>query len=386
MTYTQSGFLDPIHIVWRAGTSEDPYVDRIEYLKVVNHKIVLSEIPDKFYRVRISGLTEVNIERITKYELGVNEFSVDYSSGIIQVNAIQEAKTLNIMYKGRGFIQYPSNRIYHQDSFNNVVLSLDEIISKSLDSVEYLKDSIDGKISDYNQIKTELTDSLDDIHVAIDEAQLSASKADIARDMAIDASETTKLVFKPYVNAFNQITTAYPNPKVGWTTQVYQTGIRYRYDGATWQPIDLFGGNIAIANQNLDGLMSKDDKKRLDEISNDVNVKTMVFVIPNEPSDGVGHIYIKFPHAGTIIDVSGFCANQGTIVDTVISIQKSTDMVNWTNILNPNLTIKKNSYFNDNLHVISTTTVAKDDIFRLDFKTVDDVIADLTVQVKVKIN
>jgi hypothetical protein len=389
MTYTKSGYLDPIHIVWRAGTSEDPYVDRIEYLKVVNHKIVLSEIPDSFYRVRISGMNEVNTERIDTISLAENEFHVNYSSGIIQVHEKQEANTLNIIYKGRGFIQYPSNRIYHQDKMNDVVMSLEEIIDKSFEkvdeAVDYLKESIDGKISDYQQIRTELVTSLDDIKEAIDEAQISASEADLARDKALDASETTKLVFKPFVNKFSNITTAYPNPKVGWTTQVYETGIRYRFDGAIWQPIDLFGGNIAVANQNLDGLMSKDDKKKVDEISNDVNIKTMVFVVPNNPSDGIGHIFIRFPHQGEILDVSAFCAFQGTGIDTIISVQKSRDMVTWNSVLNPNLTIKKNNYFNDNLHAINTTTVAKDDIFRLDFKQVDDDISDITIQVKVKI-
>jgi hypothetical protein len=385
MAYTDSGYLDPIQIVWRAGTSEDPYVDRIEYLKVVNHKLVLSEIPDKFYRVRISGLTEVNVDKITNKSLGELEFSVDYSTGVVQVNAVQEAKTLNVMYKGKGFIQYPSERIYHRDSFNNVVQSLDEIINKSLDSVDFLKESIDGKISDYNTIKTQLTDSLDDIRVAIDEATQSANETDVAREALSDAYNTTVLIFKPYVNAFNQITTTYPNPKIGWTTQVYQTGIRYRYDGATWQPIDLFGGNIAPATQTIDGLMSKDDKKFLDEISDDVNVKTMVFVMPNEPSDGIGHVYIKFPHNGDIIDVSGFCATVGVNIDTKIGIEKSRDMVTWTSVLNPNLTIKKNTHFNDNLHVVANASVVKDDIFRLNFIQSDGVISDITIQVKVKI-
>ena len=55
-------FKNPIHIVWRRGTPEDPYVDRTDIMPVANQRIILSEIPDKIARIEISNMIEINYE------------------------------------------------------------------------------------------------------------------------------------------------------------------------------------------------------------------------------------------------------------------------------------------------------------------------------------
>lgn len=377
-------YYNPIHIVWRKGTIDDPYIDRAEYIKVINGSIVLSEIPDSLYKVRINNMQEVNYDKVDSTNLQPNEYMVNYGTGVIRFHKDKEAESFNIVYKGRGFIQYPSDRIYHKDSINNVVESLDNIIENANSKIASVTDNVDKM----NKMEQDLDDNLNRLENAIDDSVDKLDLMQVEVDRSKDAVETTKLIFKPYVNTFNQILTTYTNPKVGWTTQVYQTGIRYRYDGISWIPIDLFGGNLQPANHTIDGLMSSTDKIKLDEVSSDVNIRTMMFVFPNEPDDGINHVYIRFPHTGEIIEVTGFCALKGTLVDTIISVQKSSDMVTWVDILNPNLTIKKNTFFNDNLSVIdpSKKNVIKDDIFRIDFKQLDDNIADVTISVKVKIN
>jgi hypothetical protein len=400
MPYSDNQYLDPIHIVWRKGTPEDPYIDRAEYLKVVNQKIVLSEIPDKLNKVKINGMQEVNIDRITNRSLSPNEFAVNYANGIIQVHSDREAETLNIIYKGRGFIQYPSNRIYHQDEYNNILRSLDEIINESLDAVEFLKDSIDDKITDYQNIRDVILDKIDDINIATDNAINVTEDAQIATDKALDAYETNRLVFKPYVNTHPEIAYKYPSPEIGWTTQVYETGIRYRYDGIQWVPIDLFGGNIPLADHDTDGLMSSAVYNQVQTIEGDLDnledyvseletrttTKTIVFCYPYLVN-GENSIIARFPHKGTIKSIRGICSKSGADVMTEIIIEKSVDLKNWISILDANkfLTFDVNSNFDNGKHVVIANNVNENDMFRINVRTLSQYIEGVTIEIAIEI-
>jgi hypothetical protein len=381
MPYSNHGYFDPLHIVWRKGTPDDPYIDRVEYLKVLNNKVVLSEIPDRFHRVKIAGLREINYDGVPKKNIAPDEFSVNYSTGVIEFHPSQESNTLNIMYKGKGFIQYPSSRIYHQDELNDVVESLDKIINRAIES---LKD-VDNKISDYEQLRDEVQDAIIESEIATTDAKRATEEAQVATDKALDAYKTTRLVFKPYVNTYSDIVRTYPNPEVGWTTQVYDSGVRYRWDGINWVPIDLFGGNIVLANHYTNGLMSKDDKIKLDSFDDRLKERVLTFIIPSYPDVGVQHINARFPFKGQILNIRGICGVPDANVDTEIAIQKSRDMVNWTNILTRNIVFRRGEYFDDGLKQISVFDVNKDDIFRLEILQIGNDLQDVTIEVIIKI-
>jgi hypothetical protein len=380
MPYSDFGYNDPLHIVWRKGTPEDPYIDKAEYLKVVNQTIVLSEIPDRFYRVRITGLKEVNVERITNKTLAPDEFVVDYSTGVIQLHQEQEGKTLNIFYKGRGFIQYPSNRIYHQDKFNNVVKSLSQIID---DSNEVILEA-NNRIKQIEDLLVEAEIKINETETVIDNANKTIVETELAKNKALNAYETTRLVFKPYVNKFSDIAVQYPNPEIGWTVQVYETGIRYRYDGIDWIPIDLFGGAVPLASETLDGLMSKDDYKKLKSLPVELKDRVLVFVLPSYLSNGIQGVIARFPFNGTIVSVKAFCGTTG-LTDTFINVEKSIDLQTWTSVLASDLTIPAGSYFDNNSHSISNTTVQQGEFFRINVLQSGDGIKDVTVEVIIKI-
>lgn len=82
-------------------------------------------------------------------------------------------------------------------------------------------------------------------------------------DNLVSASGTS-LDWKASVNTYNDIATAYPNPQDGWTVNVKDTDITYRYDGSKW--IAISANSIPLATQTLDGRMSKADKIKLDGI------------------------------------------------------------------------------------------------------------------------
>lgn len=393
MPYNDNGYLNPIHIVWRKGTSEDPYIDKAEYLKAVNQTMVLSEIPDEVFRVRIDELEEVNIDKVTHYTIAENQFAVNYATGVIQLHKSKEAESFNVFYRGRGFIQYPSNRIYHQDKFNDVIESLDEIVQRSLDSVKNLDSTIAEKVTDYQEIRDEIVAKISEMIIATDNANESKDNADIATDKALNAYETTRLVFLPYVEKFSDISKTYLNPQVGWTVQVYETGIRYRYDGIAWIPIDLFGGNIQIATETIDGLMSKDTYKKLLKVESDLGVldevpreRIIVFCFPYL-RDGVNSTVARFPFKGEIISVKGICSKYSSETMTEIDIEKSTDMINWMSILDESyLTFEKEEYFDNGEHRMLARQVAVDEMFRINVRTLSSTIEGVTIEIKININ
>lgn len=399
MPYSDKGYLDPLHIVWRTGEFDDPYVDRAEFLKVVNQTVVLAEIPDSIFRVRITGLQEVNFETITIRALEENQFSVNYSTGVIQVHKSKEGQSLNVVYKGRGFIQYPSNRIYHQDKFGDIVQSLDVIINTALDSVDILGKTINDKISNYEAIKELLLNTVDNIGVSTDNALIATEKANVATEKAKDAYNTTRLVFKPYVSTRGQISNTYPFPEVGWTVQVYDTGIRYRFDGVSWVAIDLFGGNIQPASLTVDGLMKKETFKQLQDLNKNYDdsqkefktlkdkttERVVVFCFPYL-NGGINSVYARLPFGGTITEVRGICSKEGNDIKTEIDIERSKDMLAWESIFfNSYLTFDVGKNYDNGKHIRSVTDVQENNLFRVNVKSVSDTVEGVTLEIKIKI-
>lgn len=361
MPYSDYSYLDPLHIIWRNGTAEDPYIDRAEYLKILNHKVVLAEIPDRFTRVKIAGMIEINYDGTPKKSILPYQFSVNYSTGVIQFHETMESKKINIVYKGKGFIQYPSSRIYHQDELNDVVESLDVIIERAKTSIY----DAEKRIKDYEKMRELILETIVDSERTTNDAKDATERAIVATDKALDAYQTTRLVFLPYVNKYDDIAVEYPNPDVGWTVQVYDTGIRYRWDGIDWVPIDLFGGGIPLADETIDGLLSKEDYKRLRIIDEETYSKrALVFVVPSYPLQGVQTIVARFPFDGKIIGVKALCGIKGDS-DTEIAIEKSRDMVDWNSIMLTNLFFKAGSFFDDGTASVFDSVVNEGDLFRI---------------------
>ena len=76
------------------------------------------------------------------------------------------------------------------------------------------------------------------------------------------------LEWKPAVETFADIATTYPTPADGWTVNTKDTDETYRYTGTEW--ILISANSIPIATIDLDGLLSKEDKARIDSISTEV--------------------------------------------------------------------------------------------------------------------
>ena len=75
--------------------------------------------------------------------------------------------------------------------------------------------------------------------------------------------------WKEAVTTFNDLATTYPTPEDGWTVNVKDTDITYRYDGSAW--ISISANSIPLASATVDGKMSKSDKSKLDGIAFNAN-------------------------------------------------------------------------------------------------------------------
>lgn len=371
-------FNNPIHIVWRSGSASDPFSDRLDISKVVNQRVSLLEIPDEFYRVRITGMQEINYAKFIKNTLSINEFYVDYSNGFVYFHHSKEAQTISFVYKGRGLILYPSSRIVHYDG-TEPAENLHGIIENAKAQVAHLIDETENFEVVLGQmvIATNLTKE------ATDNSVLATQQAKDATELVNDAYKTTVLIYKAYVETEADIQPTYPFPSVGWTVQVYDTGVRYRWNGQGWIPIDLFGGNIPLASLEINGLMSKEDFVKLEAITENVDTRVIVFVIPQDVFAGVQDPHIAFPFDGDILGIDAFISKSGSTL-TNIRLEKSVDMVSWNNITSSPITFQIGSNFDDKTYVVSNSVVSKNNVFRLNVMQSSDIL-NLTLNVKIKI-
>ena len=68
----------------------------------------------------------------------------------------------------------------------------------------------------------------------------------------------TDLDWKESVETFDDLSETYPNPDDGWTVNVKDTDITYRWSGTEW--IAISANSIPLATSTTDGKMSKQDK------------------------------------------------------------------------------------------------------------------------------
>lgn len=90
--------------------------------------------------------------------------------------------------------------------------------------------------------------------------------------------------WKESVDSYDDIATTYPDPEDGWTVNVKDTDITYRYNGTSW--IAISANSIPLATSSVDGKMSKSDKAKLDGIASGANK----YVLPTASSSTLGGV------------------------------------------------------------------------------------------------
>ncbi|PYY28386.1 hypothetical protein [Paenibacillus illinoisensis] len=375
---------DPLTIISRKGTTEDPYINRADSLPIINGIITLLEIPSYTDKVTISGFTEIDQEIYeTRPFLEPNEFLVHYGTGVIQFHTSLEGTIQLCRYKGRGIIMYPASRIYAMISRQpDVVKTLQDII----DEVLLYISTYSEKLIQINQAITEATHATTNANIATDNANIAAKTALDAADDALTAIRNAMKIYKPPVNVYNGLATSYPKPELGWTVMVRTTGDIYRWDGTAWVLIENFTQMaFPTASANLNGLMSKEDYVAVHE---KLNIRSIMFSLGKPKLAGIPPLLFSFPYSGEIKNIKAYCIQAGVLVPTEIEIQKisTASFLNgsWTNILNDNVLFNTNEKLSTT-HTIKEKTVNLNDYFRLNILNVDQEIQGITIQIDIQI-
>lgn len=372
---------DSVRIIWRNNTQDDPYVDKTESLKIINNRIVLSEIPTEFHRVIINGYTEIDQRKPSAKKIpDEKDFIVNYSSGTIDFHASQEGKTVVAVYKGRGMIQYPASRIWAHYPNPDAVLNLQEIIELSRQRVEEIIAATEQAVQAANNaniaaegatIATQKADQAADAAVSATNTAIDASKrADDSAKFANDAALTTRLIWLEPVPTYADIATTYPNPEIGSTTMVLDNGARYRYEGdGVWRQIDNYTrGSIPLASSVVDGLMSKED---YDLTHDKLKHRQILFVMPAITDTNEQKIYIApLEYDASISSIAAICGTPAASGRTALYIEKN----NIANLGNASVPWKRLSaqpiVFDVNEYKafvppLTVTNVSEGDIFRV---------------------
>lgn len=181
-----------------------------------------------------------------------------------------------------------------QDVIGGTQTAINEEINRATNAEKVLQDNIDAEV-------TRATTREDNLKVSINAETTRATKAEQALQTTIDTNKpiwddkytkaeidnkisqvVSNMDWKESVATYADIAKTYPNPQDGWTVNVKDTDITYRWDGSKW--IEISANAIPLATASNDGKMSKEDKSFLD------TVKNLWTSITTHISDTVKHI------------------------------------------------------------------------------------------------
>lgn len=77
------------------------------------------------------------------------------------------------------------------------------------------------------------------------------------------ATLETAIDWKEAVETYDDLATTYPEPEDGWTVNVKDTDYTYRWNGTEW--VSISANSIPKATQEVDGLLSHEDKVAYDD-------------------------------------------------------------------------------------------------------------------------
>ena len=181
-------------------------------------------------------------------------------------------------------------------------------------------------------------------------------------DNKLSALET-KIDWKESVETYDDIETTYPSPEDGWTVNVNDTDITYRYDGTSW--IAISANSIPLATSNVDGKMSKTDKAKLDGIASGANnyahptYTSRASGLYKVTVDSTGHVSDATAVAKSDITALGIPAQDTTYSDATISasgLMSATDKTKLNGVAT-GAEVNQNAYSNVK---VGTTTIAAD--------------------------
>ena len=238
-------FNDPIISKLRKGDSEQPYKPIEEVLQVINGQVALTEIPVEFDKVTVTSVD--GSEVLFEIQSGIpkeNEYKVHYrgaNAGVVTFHQSRNEQELRCLYLGKGIVLIPASRVYTKTKDGDVIETVDQLV---INGEDVIKD-MGSKIVEANQKITEVNNKITETNQKINETNQVKNATEQTRQTILtdydNVVKQTKVIILPFVETYAQIVTTYPNPQLGWTVQVKEDGIEYRYNGQQWQPYRMTG-------------------------------------------------------------------------------------------------------------------------------------------------
>lgn len=180
------------------------------------------------------------------------------------------------------------------DSENTIQTNLNNEITRATNREDALEASINAETTRATKVEGEITTSLNaeisraksaesTLTTNLNNEITRATKAEQAIQTTISTNKpiwddkytkaeidnkisqvVSNMDWKESVATYNDIATTYHSPQDGWTVNVKDTDITYRWSGTEW--VEISANAIPLATSKVDGKMSKDDKWFLETV------------------------------------------------------------------------------------------------------------------------
>ncbi|MGG3987533.1 hypothetical protein [Bacillus smithii] len=155
-----ANYNEPIIHKRRTGRSDDPFIEINETLRLDgNAKAILTEIPNEYNRVRVTGDNREWYE-ITEGEIKENQYKVDYNNKIVTFHISNAGKQLTFKYLGEGMTLIPVSMIYteHNGDIITTLSDYTNTLSKAVDTAKQMLNEEDERIANENERKSNEND------------------------------------------------------------------------------------------------------------------------------------------------------------------------------------------------------------------------------------
>lgn len=140
------------------------------------------------------------------------------------------------------------------------------------------KESVKGSQAKANQVQSNLNAHIFDTSVHMNEYEKNKLKQTYSREEIDGLLSKMEMGtdWKESVDTYTDLFTVYPDPEDGWTVNVLDSDLTYRFNGREW--ICISANYIPNASATVAGKMSSEDKVKLDGIEREANK----YIHPND--------------------------------------------------------------------------------------------------------
>lgn len=204
---------------------------------------------------------KLNPHEVTKAQVGLGNVDdtqdMDKPVSALQALAINDALNSALGYTNAEIATLKGTATEAADTLGKIEETLNSHAAQIAD--RYTKAEADEK---HTELQTELQGYADEKDNAL-KAEIEEEVNDRYTKTEVDnkiSEVLNNLDWKETVATFDELETTYPEPQDGWTVNVADTDITYRYDGENWVPIST--NAIPKATDEVDGLLSKEDHQK----------------------------------------------------------------------------------------------------------------------------